>query len=77
MHRQMFTENDNTFNTWSYQLKTENNLKFTTDLMIVNMGLAFTKANYLAQSYTCPDRVVFLKSLYLFKLYFDAQTAVF
>ena len=76
MHRQMF-ENDNKFNTWSHQLKTEHNLKFTTDLMIVNMGLEFTKGNYFAQSYTWPDRVVFLKRLYLFKLYFDALTAVF
>lgn len=38
----MFTEIDNTFNIWSIQPKTENNRKFTTHLMIVSMGLAFT-----------------------------------
>ena len=27
-------KNDNTFNTWSNHRKTENNLKFTIDLMI-------------------------------------------
>ena len=55
----MFTENNNTFNTWSNHPKTENNLKFTIDLMIVSMGLAFTKAIFVAQSFIFPDTVVF------------------
>lgn len=66
IHRQMFSENDNTFNTWSNHPKTGNNIKFAIDLMIVSMDLAFTKVIFFV---IFPDTVVFWKSLYLIKLY--------